>query len=255
MAPFNTHLLIAEKIWPDLADGPWREHYGQFCFGCVAPDVDKASQTLTQKDTHFFDRTNDYELMASARTAAFLARQGDFLKQPFSAMSAAEQAFVLGYLCHLCVDEVSKHMWRRETWQNFWPLRPTSAFAALDEVAWQQTEDYQAIREALAGLEAPDVIAPIPLADLQKMLRGVQAFAAAKSAVGEYTALLDLFMEATAHKREEYLECFRGELDTARQRVHAFQLETCVRAGVVHTQKRVAALLAGRRPQPDYPSL
>ena len=54
MAPFNTHFLIAEKLWPEL-DGPWQTYYGQFCFGCVAPDVDKLSSTLTQIDTHFFD--------------------------------------------------------------------------------------------------------------------------------------------------------------------------------------------------------
>jgi hypothetical protein len=28
MAPFNTHFLIAEKLWPELV-GPWQLHYGQ----------------------------------------------------------------------------------------------------------------------------------------------------------------------------------------------------------------------------------
>ena len=56
--------------------------------------------------------------MMSAR-AMFIRRQNEFLARPFVQLKPEAQAFALGYLCHLCVDEVSKFMWGREVWQNF----------------------------------------------------------------------------------------------------------------------------------------
>lgn len=256
MAPFNAHFLIAEKIWPELQAETGAAHYGQFCFGCVAPDVDKASASLTQRDTHFYDRTTDYELMASARTAAFLARQREFLCCPFSQLSAAGQAFVLGYLCHLAVDEVSKHLWRRKTWQNFTGVRPTAAFAALDEAVWPHIESYGAIRAALHSIAPLDVLPLIPLSDLQQMLAGVQAFADARSAEQEYLALVDLFdADRSPPERDAGLSRLREEIDLARGQVHYFELERLVAASLAHSRRRIADLLAGRVPAPAYPSL
>ncbi len=255
MAPFNTHFLIAEKIWPELSAGPWAAHYGQFCFGCVAPDVDKASARLTQKDTHFFDRFGDYEAMASQRTAAFIARQSDFLRCPFAELPAEAQAFVLGYLCHLCVDEVSKHMWRRKTWLKFHHVRPTSAFAALDELAWRCIQDYGAIAGAICEIKALSVIRPIPLADLEWMHQGVCCFVQAKSAEGEYLALVDMFDRPSATERRAAAERFRREIDVAREQVRFFQLEALVEAGVVRSRERLTDLIEGRVPEASYPHI
>lgn len=255
MAPFNTHFLIAEKLWPELQNGPWKAHYGHFCFGCVAPDVDKASEQLTQKDTHFFDRSGDYEAMASRRTAAFLARQSDFLSQPFSALSRPAQAFVLGYLCHLSVDEVSKHMWRRDTWRHFHQIKATSAFAALDELAWRRAENYGGIAEAICGIQVVDVLPSIPLADLEKMHTGVCHFVQAKSAEEEYFALIDLFDMPSASQRLAYRQRFQKEIGRARAQVHLFRLEALVMAGLRHSRKRLADLIEGGQPEPMYPLL
>ncbi len=254
MAPFNTHFFVAEKMWPDLA-GPWQAHYGQFCFGCVAPDVDKASAALTQKDTHFFDRTMDYELMATSRSAAFLRYQNEFLSDPFIKMPPEAQAFVLGYLCHLCVDEVSKHMWRNPTWQQLNGLKIGSAFAALDELARQQTQNYAAILEALAGIRALNVIPRIPPADLERMHRGACDFARATTVDEEYLALIDLFDHPTRQEREQRRQSLRAQIDAARQLVGIFQMETLVEAAINRTFNRVDDLLAGRLPEPDYPIL
>ncbi len=254
MAPFNTHFLIAEKIWPELT-GPWQPYYGQFCFGCVAPDVDKASATLTQKGTHFFDRTGDYEFMASHRSAAFLKHQADFLCYPFAHLSSEAQAFVLGYLCHLCVDEVSKHLWRRETWLQFKHITPGTAFAALDEAAWQRIQNYPAIIEALCSIKVLDVVPRVPLADLERMLQGACAFVQAKNVEEEYLALVDLFDRPTPAQRRQKQRCLRTEIDMARQQVHLFKIETLVEASLTHTRHRLADLIAGRIPEPDYPVL
>lgn len=255
MAPFNTHFLIAEKVWPDLPAGPWRDFYGQFCFGCVAPDVDKASKTLTQKDTHFFDRTGDYEAMALRRTAAFLARQDTFLHRPFARLSPDEQAFALGYLCHLAVDEVSKHIWRRETWRHFFDIMPTSAFAALDELARQQTGHYAEIAEALCMAKPVNVIPHIPPPDLVQMHRGVCDFVQATDAEAEYLALVDLFNQPTLEQRYEYRRCFRAEINLARERVHFFKLDKLLQAGRVRSHQRLLDLIEGRVPEPSYPVL
>ncbi len=255
MAPFNTHFLIAEKIWPDLPPGPWQDYYGQFCFGCVAPDVDKASEVLTQRDTHFFDRSGDYEAMASRRTATFLTGQDEFLRCPFSELPGEAQAFVLGYLCHLSVDEVSKHMWRRPTWQRFHHVRATSAFAVLDELARSLTGDYEAIADAICHIEVVDVLRHISVVDLQRMQAGVCTFVRAKSSEAEYLALVDLFDNPSPEARQAHRERFRQEIDIARQQVQFFNLNTLVRAGVAHSRQRLGDLIAGRRPEPGYPLL
>jgi hypothetical protein len=259
MAPFNTHFLVAEKIWPEvrarlsLPVMCSHTHYGQFCFGCVAPDVDKASNTLTQKDTHFFDRTTDYELMASWRSATFLQRQNEFLDQPFIALSPEAQAFVLGYLCHLCVDEVSKHLWRRPTWQQLNGVHVGAAFAAMDELARQRTQDYAAIVDAIRRIRVPNILPAIPPTDLERMHYGTCNFARAGNVDGEYLALIDLFDQPSPEEREQRRQTLGAQIDAARHLVHIFDLDTLVPAAVAHSRQRLTDLIEGRIPKPGYP--
>ncbi len=254
MAPFNVHFLIAERLWPEL-DSPWQPFYGQFCFGCIAPDVDKLSASLTQKETHFFDRTSDYDFMATHRSAAFLRQEADFLACPFAYLPPATQAFVLGYLCHLCVDEVSKHMWRRETWLQFKHLHPGTAFAALDELARQQTQDFPAVVRALCAISVPNVIPRIPLPELIKLWQGACAFVQAKDVEDEFMTLVDVFDRPTPEQRRQRQQRFRAEISLARTQINLFQLQTLVRAGLSRSQARLADLIEGRIPEPSYPAI
>lgn len=254
MAPFNTHFLIAEKIWPDLP-GPWQPDYGQFCFGCVAPDVDKVSPALTQKDTHFFDRTSDYELMASHRSAAFLKHQAEFLVRPFAQLSAEAQAFALGYLCHLCVDEVSKHLWRRETWLQFKDIGPGAAFAALDELVYWQIQNYEVIAEALCSVEPLNVIPRLPGHDLAYLLKSACHFARAETLEEEYLALVDMFDQPTPEEREQKQQLFRANIDLARRQTNFFSVETLIEASLSRSYSRLTDLIEGRVPEPSYPDL
>lgn len=254
MAPFNTHFLVAEKIWPNLP-GPWQPFYGQFCFGCVAPDVDKLSPVLTQRDTHFFDRFGDYELMASERSAAFLQHQAEFLVQPFAQLTPAAQAFALGYLCHLCVDEVSKHMWRREAWLNFKDIGAGPAFAALDELVYERTHNYAAIVAALESLQIIEVVPVIPLADLTVFWQGVNQFVQATNAEAEYLALVDMFDRPSPEQRREKIASFRAGIDLARQRVHHLRVDILVSASLTRSYSRLTDLIEGRAPEPGYPIL
>lgn len=254
MAPFNTHFLIAEKIWPELP-GPWQPHYGQFCFGCVAPDVDKLSPTLVQRDTHFFDRFGDYELMASHRSAAFLEHQAEFLCRPFAQLPPAAQAFTLGFLCHLCVDEVSKHLWRHETWLQFRHIGPGPAFAALDELARQRTQNYSAIVAALSSIQILEVIPTIPPPDLEAFWQGVYRFVTASTLEEEYLALVDMFDRPTPEERRQKQESFRAGIVEARRLVGYLQLDTLVSAGLVRSYSRLTDLITGHKPEPGYPDL
>jgi hypothetical protein len=260
MAPFNIHFLIAETIWPTVktmitwpATTDDRLLYGQFCFGCVAPDVDKLSATLTQKDSHFFDRRTDYDLMATHRTSTFLRQQADFLCCPFDELPPKARAFVLGYLCHLCVDEVSKHMWRRETWLKFQGLHPGSAFAALDESARARIDDYPAIGQALQSITIQEVISAIPPADLAAIWRGACAFLQAKNAEDEFMVLVDIFDRPTPERRQQRLARFRLEIEAARNLTPVFRIDTLVQASLVRSRSRLADLIEGRLPEPDYP--
>lgn len=255
MAPFNTHFLIAEKLWPELK-GPWQPYYGQFCFGCVAPDVDKSSKTLTQKETHFFDRSGDPERMATHRTATFLARQSQFLKQPFSGLPPPGQAFVLGYLCHLCVDEVTKYMWGMQTWAPFKAVGVSAigAFAALDEVTRTYFKDYQAITDAVCAIAAVDVIAPISLADLQHMLAGVCKFVRAETTEGELAALAEMMLDVPPEEIPQRIAPFVEELPRARPLVHHFKQGAAINACLGHSRSRISDLLAGRIPKPGVPA-
>lgn len=229
--------------------------YGQYCFGSIAPDVDKASAALSQRDTHFFDRFGQRELMASHRSVTFLQRQPEFLNAPFAQLDPEAQAFALGYLCHLCVDEVSKHMWKRKTWMHFFDTGPGPAFAALDEVARSRIRDYEAIAAALDGIDVVDVIPIIPRADLETMLAGARRFTRAETTEGEFLALIDMFDRPSAADRRRMQDHFLSNIDTARKRAHRFNLDTLVKASLSRTRQRFNDLITGRIPQPGYPNL
>jgi hypothetical protein len=209
--------------------------------------------TLTQKDTHFFDRTTDYELMATSRSAAFLHHKKRFLCCSFAELSLEGQAFVLGYLCHLCVDEVSKHMWRNPTWQQLNGTQIGTAFAAIDELARQQTQNYSAIVAGVRNIEVCNIISPISTFDLVRMHQGVCNFVQAESIEDEYLALVDLFDRPLPEEREQRRQKLCSQIGNARNLVNIFRLDLLVPAAIARTRQRFDDLFAGRIPEPDYP--
>lgn len=107
MAPFLTHLVVGERVWAAL-DGmqPGSENYGTFLFGCLAPDVDKFCRGLEQSTTHFLAK-DEAGTWAWQRSQRFLDSQTTLLRSPFHTLGAVEQAFVMGYLCHVAADEIT----------------------------------------------------------------------------------------------------------------------------------------------------
>lgn len=99
------HLVIAEQLWPVLAER-WGGSRSHFLFGNLAPDVDKFCPGLEQATTHLAgkDGTNAW---LTERSRRFIDRQPELLRAPFADLAPDEQAFVLGYVCHLAADEAS----------------------------------------------------------------------------------------------------------------------------------------------------
>lgn len=254
MAPFIVHFLVAEQVWPYLPH-LCRPYYGHFCFGCVAPDVDKVSVKITQKDTHFFDRTTAYELMATHRSAAFIRQQADFFDRPALNLPPDELTFALGYLCHLCVDEVSKYMWQRATWRAFDETGPGPAFAALDEYAKTKMASYPAVQRAIEKLTLPHIIPAISVADWQTFYSGVLTFVRADCTELEFLALVDMFDRPSIDSRRQWITAFRANINAARARVGVFELHKMVRSGKARTLQRVRELLAQQTPGPELPKL
>jgi hypothetical protein len=107
MAPFLTHLVIGERVWSALdGDRPRPSAYGAFLFGCLAPDVDKFHVRLEQETTHFVAK-DESGRHTWQRCQRFLEHPDIYLRAPFGHLAAIEQAFVLGYLCHVASDEIT----------------------------------------------------------------------------------------------------------------------------------------------------
>lgn len=165
MPPFFTHLVIAERIFPTLSMLP-AEVFGDFLFGCLAPDVDKFVDGMDQATTHFVPKDPSERYM-EARSLYFIEHHSELLRRPYLHLNVHERAFVLGYLCHLASDEGwSRHMlaFRHRVTS---PLR--ALLTALDEIAQGELADLEGDLAALARAEAPDVLTFVSTSNLQRM--------------------------------------------------------------------------------------
>lgn len=256
MAPFITHLKIAEVLWKELPAGPWCEHAGQFYFGNLAPDVDKLSGTLKQSDTHFFDRRTDYELMVTRRTTTFLQTQARFMQRPFDALTPPEQAFALGYLCHLATDEVSRHQWRENiyTLLQRYELRLLVVFSALD--AWMRLRMQQepTIVAALDTVSPPAQLIPtVPPADLLAMHRLVQRFMHAENPKAGFVAIIEDMFHIDPTEAAWRSSHFEEQYAVAEGLLHHFEPMELVERSLTHCRRRLENLFAGTVPEPGYP--
>jgi hypothetical protein len=160
MAPFLTHLVIGERVWNALgSQRPAQEFYGTFLFGCLAPDVDKLCDGLDQKTTHFVGK-DEAGTYAWRRSQHFLDNQTDFLRAPFQMLEAGEQAFVLGYLCHVATDEATARAsvdLQTQLAKAGTPLPSVDAvLTAMDPRFWALVTDPEGIVAALEAATIPD---------------------------------------------------------------------------------------------------
>jgi len=115
MAPFTTHLVIGERLFTHLVEMFGSLDYGSFLAGSVLVDVHVFSKIEREK-THFadrFEKNGPFGFDKSCRN--FVERFDDLLLRPWDKLTDNEQAFVLGYFCHLAADE----NWKQFDWDVY----------------------------------------------------------------------------------------------------------------------------------------
>jgi hypothetical protein len=263
MAPFLTHLVIGERVWSAL-DGQWPGGggYGTFLFGCLAPDVNKLCDGLEQGTTHFMPK-DEAGTWTWQRGQHFLDRPLDFLRAPFYALSAGEQAFVLGYLCHVAADEITGRLARalRENLAATGrPLpNPDAVLTLIDPRIWATTAAPGRMVAALESATIPDGTFPsIPLHCLTALHQIVLPQLREGGGLKPYLRMLRRQRQWIRHGRvsdatgdpdlEAELSAYRRQLEAAfpasEQLVDTIDLERFVENAVSHSLQRIHALLA-----------
>jgi hypothetical protein len=164
MAASITHLVIGERVFKQLAIlDPAPSVFGPFLAGCAIVDV-HALHDIDRRLTHFVGRVDTDGEDAYRKSCANFSRDLDhILKSRWSACTPAEQAFVIGYLCHLAVDECWKELgvqWFQKlaitSYKDF-PIHPDVMLTAFDYLSRGRLMEPAAVFSALAGVEIPDV--------------------------------------------------------------------------------------------------
>jgi hypothetical protein len=263
MAPFLTHLVIGERVWSAL-DGHWpgEEGYGTFLFGCLAPDVDKLCDGLEQGTTHFLPK-DEAGTWAWQRGQQFLDHPLDFLRAPFCTLPAGEQAFVLGYLCHVATDEITGRLaraLRQDLTDSGRPLpNPDSMLTLIDPRIWATAAAPDRMVAALESAEIPSGTFPyIPLPCLtalrQIVLPQLQQGGGLKPYLGMLRRQRNWIRRGQVSDStgdaglERELSAYRSQLEAdfpvSEQLIDTVDLERFMQDAVSHSLQRIHALLA-----------
>ena len=286
MAAFLTHLVVGEQVWGRLddrwpqawatarqgpageraqSDGRWsnREDYGTFLFGCLAPDVDKLCDGLEQGVTHFLPK-DEAGTYAWKRSLRFLDAPTEYLRAPFGALHPGEQAFVLGYLCHVTTDEISGRL--APVVEDYLVGLGTSVphvdavLTAMDPGFWAVAEDRESVIAALSVAQIPDGTFPLGSSSCLAAMHQIVL-----PQVREGGGLLPYLSMVRRQKRwmrhgqvsdatddavlEAELASYRrqieADLPASEQLVDTMELELFVKEAVGHSCQRICALLNG----------
>jgi hypothetical protein len=218
MAPIVMHLVIGERVYPQIAELALTEAYGAFLLGCMLVDVNGFS-ALDRRETHFVGRpSEDGEDAFYKGSATFLSRLDTLLQRPWSSLSNEEQAFVAGYLCHLAADEA----WKDITWHALWAMGITSAeqfpipgvvmLTAYSVLSTRHYHDAAAVADALWRATVPDVLAHVPYGALVYMWEVVKPRTLDSQTVASYLGMLErkgtpaAEVEARKRQHEIYMD-------------------------------------------------
>jgi hypothetical protein len=262
VAPFLSHLMIGERVWLSLQD--WRpasDFYGVFLFGCLAPDIDKFCPDLEQGTTHFLPK-DEGRTWVHRRTLHFLEHPDRYLRAPFSALASTEQAFVLGYLCHVATDEVTGKL-AQDIYQRLISVDeqvpgPDAVLTVVDPRLWSMALDPEAMIMALEQASIPGGTLPFAPTEclralyhavlpqvregggLEPYLRTVRRhrrFMRGLPVTGDIDPDLEAELDAARHELE------RG-LPQAERLVDGLDLLEFARDAVERSCQRIACLLA-----------
>ena len=266
MAPFLTHLVVGERVWAAL-DGkrPAAGNYGTFLFGCLAPDLDKFCHGLEQDTTHFVAKDGDGNY-AWQRSQRFLEAPANYLRAPFHDLEAVEQAFAMGYLCHIATDEITARSAQAIESQHAGsdaPLPHVDAIlTAMDPRFWAMTRDPAGVIHALNLASIPDQAFVFTDGDcLRAMHRVVAPQVVEGGGLVPFMNMVRRQWQWLRHRQvsdaaddpqlEADLAAFRlqieADLPTSERLVEQLDLEFFVQEANRHSLQRIHTLLAGRR--------
>ena len=266
MAPFLTHLVIGERVWKALdSQRPAQESYGTFLFGCLAPDVDKLCDGLEQETTHFVGK-DEAGTYAWRRSQHFLDNQTVYLRAPFGALEAGEQALVLGYLCHVATDETTARAsmdLQGQLAEAGTPLPSVDAIlTTMDPRFWAMVTDPEGIVTALEGVVIPEgTFTFAPQDCLTAMHRIVVPQVREGGGLGPYLNMMRRQRQWVRHGQvsdstndpalEAELVAYRrqiqADLPASERLVTTMKLELFVEAAVRNSLARLHTLLAEER--------
>jgi hypothetical protein len=192
MPPLNTHLVIGERVFHQQRDAQpmsslaeatgWRSHYGYFLLGCLLVDVNSFSNhVIDRRVTHFVGRFDEDGVASFTKSCVnFLEKLSGLLKRPWGALTEAERAFVIGYLCHLAADETWK-AWGAELRQVLkiasfaqLPVPPDVILTAFSVISDALYQNFTAVDSALSAVSIPDVFTHVSPRYFQTMWTIIQ---------------------------------------------------------------------------------
>ncbi|MFC2046588.1 zinc dependent phospholipase C family protein [Chloroflexota bacterium] len=245
--------------------GGWSnaEDYGTFLFGCLAPDVDKLCRGLEQGVTHFLPK-DEGGIYAWQRSQHFPDHPGDALRAPFGELHPGEQAFVLGYLCHVAADEISGRLAPvvRETLVSLGTALPhvDAVLTAMDPRFWALATDPEGVVGALSVARIPNdtfIFAPsVCLAAMQQIVLpqvreggGLLPYLSMMRRQWQWTRHGQVSDETDDDALEAELAIYRrqieADLPASVRLVETMELESIVEEAVDHSHQRIRALLNG----------
>jgi hypothetical protein len=219
MAPLATHLVIGERVYPQIEPlGARPSSYGAFLLGCLLPDVNAFSE-IDRRETHFVGRFGEDGGDAFTQSCTrFLGRRDRLLRRTWDGLSSEERAFVAGYLCHLAADEA----WKAWGWRALGKLGiadlalvgvPMGVVTTASSVLSTELYlDFPAVTSALRDVGVPDVFGHVPYSAFVKMWQVLRSYALDGRTYGAYLKLLAgrgrscAEIEAARREHERYWE-------------------------------------------------
>ena len=173
MAPITTHLVIGERLFPNMVELFDSLDFSSFLVGSVLVDVHGFS-SIERRTTHFADRFDNEGPFAFDRSCQnFIDQLDDLLLRPWMKLSKKERAFVLGYFCHLAADE----NWKQFDWNVYhergvylWsdlPIPGDILLTVFDVESGNLYKDYSSISMALCDVSIPNVLSHVMYEDFQ----------------------------------------------------------------------------------------
>jgi hypothetical protein len=187
-----------ERVYPQIPhSGPSPSVYGAFLLGCVLVDVHAFSH-IERSATHFAQRlVKDGGNAFSRSCANFLAQLDTLLARPWDALTCAERAFVVGYLCHLAADED----WKQFDWTTLhtrgtylWtdlPVPGNVLLTVFDVLSNELYVDFPSVSAALRNASVPNVLTHVPHDALRATWKIVKTHLVNNSSLGSYTKMLE----------------------------------------------------------------